>query len=80
MQDVLTELLICVRNCAVHQDGVGRRELRPGTTFNANATTAERLVSAGYARRLIEPAPLFADSTSTPKPPKKSRTAPKPEN
>jgi hypothetical protein len=67
------DLLICERNCAVFVAGSGRRDLRPGTVFNADENTAARLVAGGYARRLIEPAPLFADSTAPPKQSKRGK-------
>lgn len=69
----MQDLLICVRNCAVFVPGSGRRELRPGTVFNADERTASRLVDGGYARRLVEPAPLFVDSTSPPRTPKRGK-------
>lgn len=67
MQDVL----ICIRNVSVFVSGTGRRELRPGTVFNADAETARRLLDGRYAERLIEPAPLFVDSSAAPKAPKR---------
>ena len=70
----MQDLLMCLRNCAVFVPGSGRRELRPGTVFNADESTAERLVAGGYARRLVEPAPLFVDSTKPPKAPKRIRS------
>lgn len=70
----MQDLLICERNCCVFVPGSGRRELRPGTLFNADDITASRLVKDGYARRLVEPAPLFVDSTTPPKPPKRGRS------
>lgn len=69
----MQDLLICVRNCAVFVPGSGRRELRPGTVFNADERTASRLVDGGYARRLVEPAPLFVDSTLPPRTPKRGK-------
>lgn len=69
----MQDLLICERNVCVFVEGTGRRELRPGTVFNADEATAERLVSGGYARRLIKPAPLFVDSTAAPKAPKRGK-------
>jgi hypothetical protein len=67
----MQDLLMCLRNCAVFVPGSGRRELRPGAVFNADGALADRLVDGGYAKRLIEPAPLFADSTRPPKAPKR---------
>jgi hypothetical protein len=67
------ELLTILRNCAIYQEFVGRRDLRPGTLVNVDETTAERLVKSGYARRLVEPAPLFVDATKPPERPKKAR-------
>ena len=63
----MQDLLICLRNCAIFEPGTGRRSLRPGTVFNADEATARRLVEGKYAQRLIEPAPLFVDSTAPPK-------------
>lgn len=69
----MQDLLICLRNCAVFVPGSGRRELRPGTVFNADESTATRLEQGGYAKRLIQPAPLFVDSTAAPKAPKRGK-------
>lgn len=69
----MQDLLICLRNCAVFEPGTGRRELRPGTVFNADDATARRLVDGKYAKRLIEPAPLFVDSTDPPKESKRGK-------
>jgi hypothetical protein len=70
------DILIVLRNCAIHENGVGRRDLRPGTIVNVTPDVAKILVSKGYARHVVEPAPLFVDSTrliQTPK--KKARRA-----
>jgi hypothetical protein len=41
--------------------------------FNADEATARRLVDGKYAQRLIEPAPLFVDSTAPPKESKRGK-------
>lgn len=66
------ELLMILRNCAVHEEWVGRRMLRPGAIYNADEPTARRLVSAGYAMRVVEPAPLFVDASAPPRKPKRT--------
>lgn len=69
------DLLMILRNCAIHEPGVGRRDLRPGAIINASEEVARTLVSKGYARHVVEPAPLFVDSTRPPdKPKKRSRS------
>jgi hypothetical protein len=65
------DLLIVLRNCAIHVDGVGRRDLRAGTIVNVSHEAAKTLVSKGYAKHAIEPAPLFVDSTRLNQTPKK---------
>ncbi|NDF13230.1 MAG: hypothetical protein EB060_10520 [Proteobacteria bacterium] len=67
------DLLKIVRNISVFDPKSGRRDLRPGTIWNCDEKTADRLVSGGFAVRMIEPAPLFVDSTTTPERPKKRR-------
>ena len=67
------ELLMIVRNCAVHDPGCGRRVMRPGAIYNADENTARILVERGYAMRVVEPAPLFVDSTAAPGKPKKAK-------
>ena len=66
-------LLVVLRNCSIHEGG-RRRDLRPGTIINATEELARTLVSKGYARHVIEPAPLFVNSTDPPKKPKKEKT------
>ena len=66
-------LLTIIRNVSVHEDFVGRRDLRPGAIYNADETTARRLIDGGYARLLVQPSPLFVDATTPPERPKKSR-------
>lgn len=70
------DLLVILRNCAIHEPGVGRRDLRPGAIINANEAVARTLVSKGYARHVVEPAPLFVDSTRPPEKPKKKTREP----
>lgn len=65
------DLLIVLRNFSVHDPGVGRRDLRPGTIVNLAPEIAEKAVARGYAKLLIEPAPLFADSERATEKPKK---------
>lgn len=67
------ELLVILRNCAVHEEWTGRRILRPGAIINADEATARRLLSGGYAMRVVEPAPLFVDASAPPRKPKKNR-------
>lgn len=57
------DLLIIIRNIAVHDSERGRLSLRAGALVNIEAATAARLVAGGYARHAIPPAPLFVDST-----------------
>lgn len=57
------DLLIIIRNIAVHDSERGRLSLRAGALVNIEAATAARLVAGGYARYAIPPAPLFVDST-----------------
>jgi hypothetical protein len=66
------ELLVILRNCAVHEEWSGRRDLRPGTIYNADERTARWLLDRGFARRLVQPAPLFVDATAPPVKPKRS--------
>lgn len=66
------ELLMILKNCAVHEQWSGRRMLRPGAIINADEPTARRLVSTGYAMRVVEPAPLFVDASAPPRKPKRS--------
>jgi hypothetical protein len=70
------DLLVILRNCAIHEPGTGRRDLRPGTIINASESVAKVLVSKGYARHVVEPAPLFVDSTRAPEKPKKKTREP----
>jgi hypothetical protein len=65
------ELLVILRNCAVHEEWSGRRDLRPGTIYNADERTARWLLDRGFARRLVQPAPLFVDATAPPVKPKR---------
>jgi hypothetical protein len=65
------DLLIILRNCAIHEPGVGRRDLRPGAIINAREDVARNLIAKGYAKHVVAPAPLFVDSTSPPERPKK---------
>lgn len=67
------ELLRIVRNISVFDPAIGRRDLRPGCIWNADEATASRLIAGGYAVRVIEPAPLFVDSTAATDKPKKRR-------
>jgi len=67
------ELLVILRNCAVHEEWSGRRDLRPGTLYNADERTARWLLVKGFARRLVQPAPLFVDATAPPTKPKRGR-------
>jgi hypothetical protein len=47
--------------------------MRPGAIYNADENTARMLVERGYAMRVVEPAPLFVDSTAAPGKPKKAK-------
>lgn len=67
------ELLTIIRNCAVHEEWSGRRELRPGAVYNADERTAKMLIERGFARRVIQPAPLFVDATAPAVKPTKRR-------
>jgi hypothetical protein len=67
------ELLVILQNCAVHEEWSGRRNLRPGAIYNADERTARWLLEKGFARRLVEPAPLFVDATAPRLKPKRGR-------
>ena len=71
------DLLMVVRNCAIYQPGVGRRNLRPGTIINLEQSVAEHLVRKGYLERVVSAAPLFAQATDPPKKPMRKRKEPK---
>ena len=73
----MQELLIILRNCCVHEPWVGRRSLRAGAIYNADDATARRLLDGGYARRAVQPAPLFVDATTPPVKPKKKGKEPR---
>lgn len=73
------DLLMVVRNCAIYQPGVGRRNLRPGTIINLEQSVAEHLVRKGYLERVVAAAPLFAQATDPPKKPMRKRKEPKPD-
>lgn len=73
------DLLMVVRNCAIYQPGVGRRNLRPGTIINLEQSIAEHLVRKGYLERVVSAAPLFAQATDPPKKPMRKRKEPKPD-
>lgn len=73
------DLLMVVRNCAIYQPGVGRRNLRPGTIINLEQSIAEHLVRKGYLERVVAAAPLFAQATDPPKKPMRKRKEPKPD-
>lgn len=73
------DLLMVVRNCAIYQPGVGRRNLRPGTIINLEQSVAEHLVRKGYLERVVSAAPLFAQATDPPKKPMRKRKEPKPD-
>lgn len=68
------DLLIIIRNIAVHDSERGRLSLRAGALVNIEAATAARLVAGGYARHAIPPAPLFVDSTQAREETKKVET------
>lgn len=65
------DLLMILRNCAIHENGVGRRDLRAGAIVNATPEVARKLIEKGYAKHVVKPAPLFVDSTRPPEKPKK---------
>jgi hypothetical protein len=60
----MRELLIVRRNCAVWEDGFGRRDYRPGAIISVEESWARKLLESGSAERLVQPAPLF-DATAT---------------
>ena len=60
------DLLMILRNCAIHENGVGRRDLRAGAIVNATPEVARKLIEKGYAKHVVKPAPLFVDSTRPP--------------
>jgi len=65
------DLLIILRNCSIQLDG-SRMDLRPGAIVNVPPSVAQNLISKGYARHAVPPAPLFVNSTDPPKKPKKA--------
>lgn len=73
------DLLMVIRNCAIYQPGVGRRDLRPGTVLNLDPSAAEPLVRKGYLERVVAAAPLFVQATDPPKKPMRKPKEPKPD-
>ena len=65
------DLLIVLRNFCVYQQGIGRRELRPGTVINLDAHTASKLIAKGYLE-LVKAAPAVVEQATEP-PPKPMR-------
>lgn len=72
----MPDLLVILKNCSVHEEWSGRRDLRAGTIYNADERTAKWLLERRFAKRLVEPAPLFVDATAPPRKPTRSRKEP----